>query len=354
MNRGYSEQASLAGQYTLASTHVDQRNGVGTLQYIVLAQMIGCTLVVFGHSYPYEGVPGGANLARRFIYSFHMPLFVWCSGFLAVVARSATKYSFSDFLRRRAKRLLIPYFAISLIGLAPKVVFAQVLNDPLQLGFREIVVAFLVPRLNIWGHFWFLPMIFLIGLLGYAADKLAHLSNRPRLVLGSMTLVCAALIYLPSATMWFGLSDVQGYLFFFMLGMWMALFRDSLERVPAYLVPVAGAAGVLAFVVGFPASRTVTAVLMILALVAFSIWLSARIRISRDAVYAQTYQIFILSWPFQLVAEIFAEKMLGLDFGVVMALMFICGLLLPMVTIHLVDKFEHRTGTRLLSLILGR
>lgn len=304
MKRGDSEQVSVTGRDDLMSvSRATQNNGVGTIQYIVLVQLIGCALVVFGHSYPYEGVPAGADLVRRFVYSFHMPLFVWCSGFLAVIVGSATKYSFTDFVRRRAKRLLIPYFAISLIGILPKVVFARVLNDPLQLGFREIVVAFLVPRLNIWGHFWFLPMIFLIGLLGYGADRMAHLSGRPRLVLGLMTLASAVLIF---------------------------------------------------FVVSYPASKTVIAVLMILTVVTFGIWLSARIQISRDAVYTQTYQIFILSWPFQLIAEIFAEKILGLGFGVVMPLMFAAGLLLPMLTIHFVNRFESRTGTRLLSLMLGR
>lgn len=105
-----------------------------TLQYVVILQIVGCVLVVLGHSYPYEGVPPWADTVRRFIYTFHMPLFVWCSGFLAVATSAATKYRFGEFLRKRATRLLVPYAAFSVIGIAPKVMFASVLHDQMPLN----------------------------------------------------------------------------------------------------------------------------------------------------------------------------------------------------------------------------
>lgn len=324
------------------------------LQYVLLAQIIGCVLVVFGHSYPYEGVPEAADRLRDFVYSFHMPLFIWCSGYLLVVSNASSKYRFGDFVKRRATRLLLPYLAFSVVGLLPKALFADVLNDPIELGFQEIVVAFLVPRQNVWGHFWFLPMIFLIGILGYAVDKVVSSSGHRRLMLGVITAISASLIYLPEATDWFGLGDMQRHLLFFLLGMMAADARPLVERTPLVVAPIAASSAIGLFMLDRTYLGPVIAVLMIVAVVSLTVSFGSRFQISRNALLAQTYQIFILSWPFQLIVEIITEKILGLGFVIVMPSMFAAGLVLPILTLRLVNAFEIKTGTRVISLMLGR
>lgn len=283
-----------------------------------------------------------------------MPLFIWCSGYLLVVSNASSKYRFGDFVKRRATRLLLPYLAFSFVGLLPKALFADVLNDPIELGFQDIVAAFLVPRQNVWGHFWFLPMIFSIGILSYAVDKVASSSGHRRLMLAVITAVSASLIYLPEATDWFGVGDVQRHLLFFLLGMMAADARPLVERTPLIVAPIAAASAIGLFTLDRAYLGPMIAVLMILAVVSLTVWLGSRFQISRNALLAQTYQIFILSWPFQLIVEIITEKILGLGFAIVMPSMFAAGLLLPILTLRLVNAFEAKTGTRVVSLMLGR
>lgn len=144
------------------------------LKYITLAQIVGCCLVVLGHSFPFvTPYPDEVAKGITFLYIFHMPLFVWCSGFLFAHTMQSEKKTFAQYAGQRAAKLLIPYFFMSLIGLAPKIMASPFLNDTLNMDVMSIVRAFLVPREGVWGHFWFLPMIYIIGIIAMLFDKIS-------------------------------------------------------------------------------------------------------------------------------------------------------------------------------------
>lgn len=139
------------------------------LLWLTTSQTIGCILVIWGHSYPF-GVefPDSLLWGKQFLYSFHMAFFVIISGFLCGYSKGYNKYGVNIYLKNRALKLLVPYFVISLIGLFPKIVAASYINDAMpEQG--NICVFFirtlLVPRDGIWGHFWFLPMLFGIQII---------------------------------------------------------------------------------------------------------------------------------------------------------------------------------------------
>ncbi len=79
------------------------------LQFIDAAKAIGISLVVLGHS---PGLPGKALIL---IYSFHMPLFFFLSGFLQTSTRSAQPPG--EGIRKNARFLLVPYLSFFLISL---------------------------------------------------------------------------------------------------------------------------------------------------------------------------------------------------------------------------------------------
>ena len=74
--------------------------------WIDIAKGLGILLVVYGHCQPVFPV-------ARFIYAFHMPLFFFISGFLF----KNKQKDFQRFIKEKAKRLLIPYFTISLLSI---------------------------------------------------------------------------------------------------------------------------------------------------------------------------------------------------------------------------------------------
>ena len=72
------------------------------IKFLIL-QTIGIILVVLGHK-------GGINLFTDWfpIYSFHMPLFIFISGYFY---KTNSESNLIAFIKNKSKRLLIPYFA---------------------------------------------------------------------------------------------------------------------------------------------------------------------------------------------------------------------------------------------------
>lgn len=183
------------------------------LKYITITQIVGCSLVVLGHSFPFvTSYPSGVTKCIGFLYTFHMPLFVWCSGFLFAHTMQSDRMSWTQYVSKRAVKLLIPYFVISLIGLVPKILASSVLNDNLNVDAISIVRAFLVPREGVWGHFWFLPMIYLIGVLGCLLDKY---SKKTRFWITVVLLSFALSFYRHEVLQWFSINDVLQYFMFY-------------------------------------------------------------------------------------------------------------------------------------------
>ena len=76
--------------------------------------------------------------------------------------------------------------------------------------------------------------------------------------------------------------------------------------------------------------------------------------IDRSSIFAQTYTIFILSWPCQLVVEIILERILKTGFYACFPAMLLTGLTVPLILIKLTDYIEYKTNTKIISLIIGK
>ena len=83
----------------------------GRIVYIDLAKAICIILVVVGHYCP-PGCPGWWSAIVQFIYSFHMPLFMFASGFVYIATKKDGE-KYSDFIVKKIKRLMVPYFVVS-------------------------------------------------------------------------------------------------------------------------------------------------------------------------------------------------------------------------------------------------
>ncbi len=320
---------------------------------VVWMQMIGCFLVILGHSYPFVTVvPEWAKGLKLFIYSFHMPLFVWCSGYLMAITNQSDKYGFLKYAARRAKRILVPYFVFSLVGLVPKVLFSSLLNDNLSFDFGGIVQAFFVPRDNIWGHFWFLPMIYFLGLIGYGITKL---QKSVRFVDIIFLIVAIGAFFAPKLTGWFSVNDIVHYAVYFILGIVCGLRIKELTVHYTFSIPLILISVALFAVWG---SRNyiklIVAVLMTVAVWLLCEKIGRRYQPNRQAIYTQTYTIFIFSWPCQLVVEILLERVLGMPFFVVFPSMLLVGILGPVLLIYIINAFEKKTKTKLISTLIGR
>ena len=331
-------------------------NKKNDLTFITWMQMIGCVLVILGHSYPFIiDVPVWAFKLREFIYIFHMPLFVWCSGYLLVATNQTQKYTIFKYVKHRAIHILVPYFAFSCIGIIPKILFSSVLNDKFQIN--EIIRAFLVPREGIWGHFWFLPMIFFLDLIGYVITNLL-IGKKEYTLIGIVCLLFGIIGYFaPTITGWFSLNDMIHYFIYLIIGMLYAKERsDTVEKNSIFWSICIILLSVLSyeFVGNSKIVKLLISALMLYAIMMIAKLLSKKIFIDRTSIFAQTYSIFILSWPMQLVIEVLLERVFVCNFYIIFTCEFIVGIFAPIIAIKFVELLEKKKHVKLLSIIIGR
>lgn len=117
-----------------------------------LAKGIGIILVVLGHFFP-ESAPSWYAHMRQVIYSFHMPLFLFVSGFVYMHTRRDVPYGV--FLLKKAKRIALPYFLVSFLFIAIKLVpqaLSIYVKNPVTLA--SFLKVFYYPEAAI--SFWYL------------------------------------------------------------------------------------------------------------------------------------------------------------------------------------------------------
>lgn len=137
------------------------------LHWIDTLKGIAITLVVFAH----HSLPVTLN---TYIYSFHMPLFFFISGFLFDFRKYAK--SASNFVKRRLKSLIVPYFFFALLTC----LFYFLLEKIFHFGYFKISTFYDVIYIILCAPgdrdlvnppLWFLPCLFVTELLFYGIAK---------------------------------------------------------------------------------------------------------------------------------------------------------------------------------------
>ena len=314
------------------------------ISYLSTARVLGILLVVLGHSYPFNVyIPKSLEFLRVFIYSFHMPLFVFLSGFLAAKSSRSPK----TYIAVRAKKLLIPYFVLSLAAFLPKLLVQAYLNDAVSLSFAYLIRSELVPRENIWGHFWFLPVIFFLGV--FSALMRTPLKKRSVQI---PLLVCSYfLLWLPKTTDWFGLEDLRLNLFWFLLGYVLSGWNgfEHIIRKKVWLLGLPTALALLWLNISVTA---LIPLLMIGAILCLGTIVTLESK-GLKTIEHYSFTIFLLSWPVQAVTEIILNKILHLPVWLCMIGMLTAGIAGPMLCVLLIRWIEKKIPVRWLKPVLG-
>lgn len=319
------------------------------IQFISAARVIGILLVVFGHSYPFEvSISTGLLILQRFIYCFHMPLFICISGYLAY---KPYRTSGVDYIKKRAAKLLVPYFSLSLLAYVPKVLVQSFLNDSAEFSLGYLIKSELVPRNNVWGHFWYIPVIFFFGCFAVVLNRLFEKSK----ISVFIVLIISILVsFIPDITGWFALQDMKENLCYFVFGMFLAYigFTDNFEiKVSLFIgLPIA----VLLFSI---CNNEYTVVMIACAMILFvfgigMFWNVKNNSVSRT-IEKYSYTIYLLSWPVQAVTEVVFNKVLHMPVVIVMLGMFMGGIIVPLLCVFLINKIDKKISMRWLKLIVG-
>ncbi len=164
------------------------------LQWIDALKGIGIILVVFAH----HSLPVALD---TYIFSFHMPLFFFISGFLFDFGKYAE--SAANFVRGRFRSLIVPYFCFAVItglfyflldtAFQPGVTNIEFFENSILHGTSHILVAF-GPEVSYNPPLWFLTCLFVTELLFYGLTKKYYIEPK-------------------KLVFWLAISGVIGYLY---------------------------------------------------------------------------------------------------------------------------------------------
>lgn len=126
------------------------------IEYIDIARGIGILLVVMGHNDFGYISPFGYKV----IYSFHMPLFFFLSGYFL-----NTTLGFWSFFKKRFNSIMKPYFFTLFLIYAGSISFGK-MGFQTALG-RIVKAMYGTGRYIDWVQLWFLPHLFVVSLYAF-------------------------------------------------------------------------------------------------------------------------------------------------------------------------------------------
>src|SRR5688572_19153575 len=126
------------------------------IEYLDIAKGIGILLVVLGHN-DFEVI---SLFVQRLIYSFHMPLFFFLSGYFI-----NTAVPFFDFFKKRFNSLLKPFFFTIFLIYFTSISFEK-------MGFNTAITRIVKSLYGSgyyldWVQLWFLPHLFVVSLYAF-------------------------------------------------------------------------------------------------------------------------------------------------------------------------------------------
>ncbi|PWJ60383.1 fucose 4-O-acetylase-like acetyltransferase [Dyadobacter jejuensis] len=137
------------------------------IEYIDNLKGLAILMVVVGHFIQYNSAEGKDNVIFSIIYSFHMPLFMFISGYVAhLTVKPSIFGSFGVFIFNKGRGLLLPFFSWAL--LVNGYFFTRGLEFNVKVRLSELLYD---PRTGLW-FIWYLFFLYIFF------SAFLYLSNR--------------------------------------------------------------------------------------------------------------------------------------------------------------------------------
>ena len=142
------------------------------ITWLQILQGWSMLLVVIGHVtltgiFENPQTPVSATI-ERVIYSFHMPLFMFISGFLFYFTKISRDLAYKEVVFDKLKRLGIPYLFFTFFTFAVKFIFSPFMKRPVELSLRQFTDSFLYPGSNPLSEMWRRHTLYHHAILSFA------------------------------------------------------------------------------------------------------------------------------------------------------------------------------------------
>jgi hypothetical protein len=324
----------------------------------------GILLVLIGHSGFQEPIiQTRLHGLHAWIYSFHMPLFFFISGFLfAYTNKNYTKINPSAFIKKKVVRLMVPYFVLGTIVFVIKYSFAGLSHAERTLDVSSFLYMFIAPisANSTMGYLWYL-----ITLFGIFFIVTMFISMKVRLYNKGVLVILIALfgtlsILLPK----FEVFNLQGILHstpYFLLGSLVSLCRFDYKILYSNVLYLFG--GVVCFLhlllVFYIANNPILDYFSGVLGIATSIFLcSLLLKTGIVNKYilpyaSMTYTIYLLSWFGHYAAKVIIVNILHLHWSICVIGMFMLGLAFPVIIYKVVNESKRLSQCEFLKIIIG-
>ena len=137
------------------------------IDWLAVLQGVSMLLVVIGHvmltNVSDDPTTPIASKIQNVIYSFHMPWFVFISGWLFYFTCIRKEKTYKDVVIAKTERLGIPFLAFTLMATILKSAFPSLMHRPVTI--QELIDTFFFFRSNPLGEMWFIIVLFELMLL---------------------------------------------------------------------------------------------------------------------------------------------------------------------------------------------
>lgn len=330
---------------------------------ISFLQAFGILLVVIGHSDYGSPEP---LWSHTWIYSFHMPLFMFISGYLLRYGNERRNihldairlYGKNGFIIKKIKRLLIPYVIISSIALVPKSILSQFAARPIELSGTEYIKMLINPWDNVIIFFWFLPTLFLIFLIAVYGAKLlkGHKSTMALTLLLPLGLLCLHLFNPFKGIRFLNLEGVADYLLYFYMG-----YRSCEKQLAQWINPFANWISACTFILSvlllltppFPGKDILCATNGItLSLALGSLYQRYQCRFLHH-LYGASYAIYLFSWFPQVLSQQVFLKLTGAPWQIASCLAILSGVYIPLWIYKWISRNKEKRFGKIIALLAG-
>lgn len=279
-----------------------------------IAKGIAIIAVVLGHAFPdadYGISNFTANTIHAFVYGFHMPVFFFIAGLLSAKHKEDKPL---PYIKQRACKLLIPYFLLSIVGLVLKQVFASEANHAYSLLSSWRIILGQSPM----GGMWYLWTLFIMGLIFILFAR--YVKKDWILILFGM--VCYYIGYRKSIGF---MQNFATFAVYFFLGVACKDFYDQSRQLDQKIIACASIPTYW-MCVQLCAPELVEGMVGIVMVLSISSLIKSKLLTDMGR---KSYAIYLMSYFIAIPIRVICYQRLGLNYWVVVALMFILGLFIP-------------------------
>jgi fucose 4-O-acetylase-like acetyltransferase len=305
-------------------------------------------LVVFGHARISNNAvhnPGFYLSIREIIYSFHMHLFMFVSGYLFFYTNMHKKPAFKEILHKKIVRLLLPYLLLLSLVFIFRFLGSQL--QPIQstqtLQRFNYFLTLIHPDFMVIDYYWFLLALFVI--FCFSILLLFVIKTESAIMYALLTGVLLTLHYFPLNVRLFCLSRVSEFAVFFWFGGLFLLYENYMRKPHSSLMIL-----ILSVLMVLMQNTDVAILSVPKAIAGILLMYYLAIAYTKadchflKMVSGYTFQIYLLSWFFHKGAEVVAHRFFGYGFYIVFPISFLGGLIGPIMIAKLIQRKYPRIG----------